>query len=123
MLKSRSGDLKEDESLGGFLIKIVVALVGIIFLVIVVPDVLGVDVANLCIRDAGLLGNTTAKHCGDDSVILTTTVKGIFADAYNFVLIIIAVGLIVYGSVKALQYRLVVWHSMIFSGKNKIQKR
>jgi len=40
MLKSRSGDLKEGESIGGFLIKIVVALIGIIILVTVVPDVL-----------------------------------------------------------------------------------
>ena len=119
MLKSRSGDLKEDESLGGFLIKIVIALVGIIFLVIVVPDVLGVDVANLCIRDAGLLGNTTAKHCGDASVILTPTVKGIFADVYNFVLIIIAVGLIVYGSVKSLQFRLGDGPIMVFACKKK----
>ena len=106
MLKSRSGDLKEGETLGGFLVKIVVALIGIIILVTVVPDVLGVDVAALCIKDTGLLSGITAKHCGDGSAILTDTVKDIFADGYNFILIAIAVGLIVYGAVKAVQYRL-----------------
>lgn len=106
MLKSRSGDLKEGETLGGFLVKIVVALIGIIILVTVVPDVLGVDVAALCIKDTGLLSGITAKHCGDGSAILTDTVKDIFADGYNFILIAIAVGLIVYGAVKTVQYRL-----------------
>jgi hypothetical protein len=105
MLKSRSDDLKEGESIGGFLVKLVIALIGIIILVTVVPDVLGVDVANLCIKDAGLFSSTTAKHCGDDSAILTGTVKNIFADGYNFILIAVAVGLIAYGAVKSVQYR------------------
>ncbi|MCA9812999.1 MAG: hypothetical protein KC483_09100 [Nitrosarchaeum sp.] len=117
MLKSRSGDLKEGESIGGFLIKIVVALIGIIILVTVVPDVLGVDVAGLCIKDTGLLSGTTAKHCGDGSAILTDTVKDIFADGYNFILIAVAVGLIAYGAVKSVQYR--IEPSLVIADKKK----
>ena len=49
-----------------------------------------------------------AKHCGDGSAILTDTVKDIFADGYNFILIAVAVGLIAYGAVKSVQYRIEV---------------
>ena len=113
MLKSRSGDLKEGESIGGFLVKVVIALIGIIILVTVVPDVLGVNIANLCITDDGLLGPTTAKHCAADgtapeSAILTDTVRDIWADGYNFILVAVAVGLVAYGAVKTVQYRLVL---------------
>lgn len=106
MLKSKSDELKEGESISGFLVKISIAVIGIIILATVVPDVMGVDVGKLCIKDTGLLAGTTAKHCGDASLILTDTVKGIVGDIYNFGLILAAAGLIVYGAVRAVQYRL-----------------
>ena len=52
MLKSRSGDLKEGESFGGFIAKLAVALVVVIIVTTILPDVLGLNIARCVLRMA-----------------------------------------------------------------------
>lgn len=51
MIRRKDGELKEGESIGGFFIKLVIALVAVIIVATIVPDVLGVNVAELCIEE------------------------------------------------------------------------
>ena len=74
MLKSRSGDLKEGESFGGFIARLAVALVAVIIVATIVPDVLGLNIAELCVEE-DTLGGVTGNHYGDDSIFLTDAVK------------------------------------------------
>ena len=106
MLKSRSGDLKEGESFGGFIAKLAVALIAVIIVATVVPDVLGLNMAELCVEDGTLLGGITANHCGDDSVFLTDAVKTIIGDGYSLLLVLIGLAFIGFGAYKGVQYRI-----------------
>ena len=106
MLKSRSGDLKEGESFGGFIAKLAVALIAVIIVATVVPDVLGLNIAELCVVDGSLLGGVTGNHCGDTSVFLTDTVKTIIGDGYSLLLVLIGLAFIGFGAYKGVQYRI-----------------
>ncbi|MDH3657184.1 MAG: hypothetical protein OEM77_03515 [Nitrosopumilus sp.] len=106
MLKSRSGDLKEGESFGGFIAKLAVALIAVIIVATVVPDVLGLNIAELCVVDGSLLGGITANHCGDTSVFLTDAVKTIIGDGYSLLLVLIGLAFIGFGAYKGVQYRI-----------------
>jgi len=105
MIRKKDGELKEGESIGGFFIKLVVALVAVIIVATIVPDVLGVNVQGLCIEDATILGDITANHCGDDSVFLTDAVKTIIGDGYSFLLVGIALAFIGIGAYKGVTYK------------------
>jgi len=105
MIRKKDGELKEGESIGGFFIKLVVALVAVIIVATIVPDVLGVNVQELCIEDATILGDITANHCGDDSVFLTDAVKTIIGDGYSFLLVGIALAFIGIGAYKGVTYK------------------
>lgn len=109
MLKSRSGDLKEGESFGGFIAKLAVALVAVIIVATIVPDVLGLNVAELCVEEDTLLGGVTGNHCGDDSVFLTDAVKTIVGDGYSMLLVLIGLAFIGFGAYKGVQYKLVIY--------------
>ena len=111
MLKSRSGDLKEGESFGGFIAKLAVALVAVIIVATIVPDVLGLNIAELCVEEDTLLGGITGNHCGDDSVFLTDAVKTIVGDGYSMLLVLIGLAFIGFGAYKGVQYRLVATSS------------
>ena len=91
MIRKKDGELKEGESIGGFFIKLVVALVAVIIVATIVPDVLGVNVQELGRVDGSILGGITANHCGDASVFLTDAVKTIIGDGYSFLLVGIVV--------------------------------
>ena len=106
MLKSRSGDLKEGESFGGFIAKLAVALVAVIIVATIVPDVLGLNIAELCVEEDTILGGITGNHCGDDSVFLTDAVKTIVGDGYSMLLVLIGLAFIGFGAYKGVQYRL-----------------
>jgi len=105
MIKRKDGELKEGESIGGFFIKLVISLVAVIIVATIVPDVLGVNVQELCIEDATILGDITANHCGDDSVFLTDAVKTIIGDGYSFLLVGIALAFIGIGAYKGVTYK------------------
>ena len=105
MIRRKDGELKEGESIGGFFIKLVVALVAVIIVATIVPDVLGVNVQELCIVEDTILGGITANHCGDDSVFLTDAVKTIIGDGYSFLLVGIALAFIGIGAYKGVTYR------------------
>ncbi|WP_316504817.1 hypothetical protein [Nitrosopumilus sp.] len=105
MIRRKDGELKEGESIGGFFIKLVIALVAVIIVATIVPDVLGVNVAELCIEDGTILGGITGNHCGDDSVFLTDAVKTIIGDGYSFLLVFIALAFIGIGAYKGVTYR------------------
>ena len=62
MLKSRSGDLKEGESFGGFIAKLDVALVAVIIVATIMPDVLSLNIAELCVEEGTLLVGVTNNH-------------------------------------------------------------
>ena len=106
MIRKKDGELKEGESIGGFFIKLVVALVAVIIVATIVPDVLGVNVQELCIVDGSILGGITANHCGDASVFLTDAVKTIIGDGYSFLLVGIALAFIGIGAYKGVTYRI-----------------
>jgi len=106
MIRRKDGELKEGESIGGFFIKLVIALVAVIIVATIVPDVLGVNVAELCIEDGTILGGITGNHCGDDSVFLTDAVKTIIGDGYSFLLVFIALAFIGIGAYKEVTYRI-----------------
>ena len=106
MIRRKDGELKEGESIGGFFIKLVIALVAVIIVATIVPDVLGVNVAELCIEEDTILGGITGNHCGDDSVFLTDAVKGIIGDGYSFLLVGIALAFIGIGAYKGVTYRI-----------------
>jgi len=105
MIRKKDGELKEGESIGGFFIKLVVALVAVIIVATIVPDVLGVNVQGLCIEEDTILGDITANHCGDDSVFLTDAVKTIIGDGYSFLLVGIALAFIGIGAYKGVTYK------------------
>ena len=105
MIRKKDGELKEGESIGSFFIKLVVALVAVIIVATVVPDVLGVNVQGLCIEEDTILGDITANHCGDDSVFLTDAVKTIIGDGYSFLLVGIALAFIGIGAYKGVTYK------------------
>ena len=105
MIRKKDGELKEGESIGGFFIKLVVALVAVIIVATIVPDVLGVNVQELCIVDGSILGAITANHCGDASVFLTDAVKTIIGDGYSFLLVGIALAFIGIGAYKGVTYK------------------
>ena len=105
MIKRKDGELKEGESIGGFFIKLVISLVAVIIVATIVPDVLGVNVQELCIEEDTILGGITANHCGDDSVFLTDAVKGIIGDGYSFLLVGIALAFIGIGAYKGVTYK------------------
>jgi len=105
MIRKKDGELKEGESIGGFFIKLVVALVAVIIVATIVPDVLGVNVQELCIVDGSILGGITANHCGDASVFLTDAVKTIIGDGYSFLLVGIALAFIGIGAYKGVTYK------------------
>ena len=105
MIRRKDGELKEGESIGGFFIKLVIALVAVIIVATIVPDVLGVNVAELCIEDGTILGGITGNHCGDDSVFLTDAVKIIIGDGYSFLLVFIALAFIGIDAYKGVTYR------------------
>ena len=105
MIRRKDGELKEGESIGGFFIKLVIALVAVIIVATIVPDVLGVNVAELCIEEDTILGGITGNHCGDDSVFLTDAVKTIIGDGYSFLLVGIALAFIGIGAYKGVTYR------------------
>ena len=106
MIRRKDGELKEGESIGGFFIKLVIALVAVIIVATIVPDVLGVNVAELCIEDSTILGGITGNHCGDASVFLTDAVKTIIGDGYSFLLVFIALAFIGIGAYKGVTYRI-----------------
>jgi len=106
MIRKKDGELKEGESIGGFFIKLVVALVAVIIVATIVPDVLGVNVQELCIVDGSILGGITANHCGDASVFLTDAVKTIIGDGYSFLLVGIALAFIGIGAYKGVTYKI-----------------
>ncbi len=106
MIRRKDGELKEGESIGGFFIKLVIALVAVIIVATIVPDVLGVNVAELCIEEDTILGNITGNHCDDDSVFLTDAVKTIIGDGYSFLLVGIALAFIGIGAYKGVTYRI-----------------
>lgn len=106
MIRRKDGELKEGESIGGFFIKLVIALVAVIIVATIVPDVLGVNVAELCIEDGTILGGITGNHCGDASVFLTDAVKTIIGDGYSFLLVFIALAFIGIGAYKGVTYRI-----------------
>ncbi len=106
MIRRKDGELKEGESIGGFFIKLVIALVAVIIVATIVPDVLGVNVAELCIEEDTILGGITGNHCGDDSVFLTDAVKTIIGDGYSFLLVGIALAFIGIGAYKGVTYRI-----------------
>ncbi len=106
MIRRKDGELKEGESIGGFFIKLVIALVAVIIVATIVPDVLGVNVAELCIEEDTILGGITGNHCGDDSVFLTDAVKTIIGDGYSFLLVFIALAFIGIGAYKGVTYRI-----------------
>lgn len=106
MLKSRSGDLKEGESFDGFIAKLAVALVAVIIVATIVPDVLGVNVAELCIEEDTILGGITGNHCGDASVFLTDAVKIIVGDGYSMLLVLIGLAFIGFGAYKGFNIEL-----------------
>ena len=108
MIRKKDGELKEGESIGGFFIKLVVALVAVIIVATIVPDVLGVNVQELCIVDGSILGGITANHCGDASVFLTDAVKTIIGDGYSFLLVGIALAFIGIGAYKGVTYRILL---------------
>jgi len=105
MIRKKDGELKEGESIGGFFIKLVVALVAVIIVATIVPDVLGVNVQGLCIEEDTILGDITANHCGDASVFLTDAVKTIIGDGYSFLLVGIALAFIGIGAYKGVTYK------------------
>jgi len=70
--------------------------------------VLGVNVQELCIEDATILGGITANHCGDASVFLTDAVKTIIGDGYSFLLVGIALAFIGIGAYKGVTYRMIL---------------
>ena len=107
MIKRKDGELKEGEYIGGFFIKLVIALVVVIIVATIVPDVLGVNVQELCIEEDTILGDITANHCGDDSVFLTDAVKGIIGDGYSFLLVGIALAFIGIGAYKGVTYKVI----------------
>ncbi|MDH3501291.1 MAG: hypothetical protein OEL69_02135 [Nitrosopumilus sp.] len=82
------------------------ALVAVIIVATIVPDVLGVNVQELCIVEDTILGGITANHCGDDSVFLTDAVKTIIGDGYSFLLVGIALAFIGIGAYKGVTYRI-----------------
>jgi len=106
MIRRKDGELKEGESIGGFFIKLVIALVAVIIVATIVPDVLGVNVAELCIESGTILGDITGNHCGDASVFLTDAVKTIIGDGYSFLLVFIALAFIGIGAYKGVTYRI-----------------
>ena len=106
MIRKKDGELKESESIRGFFIKLVIALVAVIIVATIVPDVLGVNVAELCIEDSTILGRITGNHCGDASVFLTDAVKTIIGDGYSFLLVGIALAFIGIGAYKGVTYRI-----------------
>jgi len=106
MIRRKDGELKEGESIGGFFIKLVIALVAVIIVATIVPDVLGVNVADLCIESGTILGDITGNHCGDTSVFLTDAVKTIIGDGYSFLLVGIALAFIGIGAYKGVTYRI-----------------
>jgi len=106
MIRRKDGELKEGESIGGFFIKLVIALVAVIIVATIVPDVLGVNVAELCIESGTILGDITGNHCGDTSVFLTDAVKTIIGDGYSFLLVFIALAFIGIGAYKGVTYRI-----------------
>lgn len=108
MLKSRSGDLKEGESFGGFIAKLAVSLVAVIIVATIVPDVLGLNIAELCVEEDTLLGGVTGNHCGDDSVFLTDAIKTIVGDGYSMLLVLIGLAFIGFGTYKGVQYRIIL---------------
>ena len=119
MLKSRSGDLKEGESFGGFIAKLAVALVAVIIVATIVPDVLGLNIAELCVEEDTILGGITGNHCGDDSVFLTDAVKTIVGDGYSMLLVLIGLAFIGFGAYKGVQCRLVIISSPEFQTTTK----
>ena len=104
MLKSRSGDLKEGKSFGGFIAKLVIALVTVIIVTTIVPDVLGLSIAELCVEEDTLLGGVTGNHCGDDSVFLTDAFKTTVGDGYSMLLVLIGLVFIGFSAYKGVQY-------------------
>jgi len=118
MLKSRSGDLKEGESFGGFIAKLAIALIAVIIVATVVPDILGLNIAELCVEEDTILGNVTGNHCGDDSVFLTDTVKTIIGDGYSLLLVLIGLAFIGFGAFKGVQYRIIAISFGSFKNRN-----
>ena len=116
MIRRKDGELKEGESIGGFFIKLVIALVAVIIVATIVPDVLGVNVAELCIEDSTILGGITGNHCSDASVFLTDAVKTIIGDGYSFLLVFIALAFIGIGAYKGVTYRIILPSIPIESG-------
>ena len=106
MIRRKDGELKEGKSIGGFFIKLVIALVAVIIVATIVPDMLGVNVAELCIEAGTILGDITGNHCGDASVFLTDAVKTIIGDGYSFLLVGIALAFIGIGAYKGVTYRI-----------------
>ena len=119
MIRKKDGELKEGESIGGFFIKLVVALVAVIIVATIVPDVLGLNVQELCIVDGSILGGITANHCGDASVFLTDAVKTIIGDGYSFLLVGIALAFIGIGAYKGVTYRVLPSLPLLGSARAK----
>ncbi|WP_316504374.1 hypothetical protein [Nitrosopumilus sp.] len=91
-----------------FIAKLAVALVAVIIVATIVPDVLGLNIAELCVEDSTLLGGVTGNHCGDDSVFLTNAVKTIVGDGYSMLLVLIGLAFIGFGAYEGVQYRLLM---------------
>ena len=121
MIRKNNNELKEGESIGGFFIKLVIALVAVIIVATIVPDVLGVNVAELCIEEDTILGGITGNHCGDDSVFLTDAVKTIIGDGYSFLLVFIALAFIGIGAYKGVTYRIIPTPLQISSRKDSTE--
>ncbi|MGI9566942.1 MAG: hypothetical protein ACR2LL_08025 [Nitrosopumilus sp.] len=78
----------------------------VIIVATIVPDVLGVNMAELCIEEDTILGGIAGNHCYDDSVFLTDAVKTIVGDAYSFLLVFIALAFIGIGAYKGITYKI-----------------
>ena len=120
MIHSRSQDSKGDEGgVGKFIAILIAGIFTVILITIIVPNVLGVSVNYFCITPESVLNGMTTNYCevdGDgvatgpaaDNVFLPEQVRTTAGDLISTAFIAVAIGMILIGAVKILQYRIVV---------------